>query len=70
MSEVRRLENMALGDIIGPNEYNFVRMLQDDGPDTIYSLAKFAFYGLKLYMFDVPFNISLPGLCIGMNVYS
>ena len=40
---------MALGDRIIPNVYNFVHMLQDDDPDTIYSLTKFAFYGLKLY---------------------
>ena len=31
----------------------YIYMLQDDDPDTIYSLAKFAFHGLKLYMYDV-----------------
>ena len=41
---------MALGDRIIPNLYNFVHMLQDNDPDTIYSLAKFAFYDLKLYV--------------------
>ena len=41
---------MALGDRMRPNVYNFVHMLQDDDPDTIYSLAKFAFHGLKLYV--------------------
>ena len=42
---------MALGDRIIPNVYNFVHiMLQEDDPDTIYSLAKCAFYGLKLYV--------------------
>ena len=40
---------MALGDRIRPNVYNFVHMPHEDDPDTIYSLAKFAFYGLKLY---------------------
>ena len=40
---------MALGDRIIANVYNFVHMLHDDDPDTIYSLAKCAFYGLKLY---------------------
>ena len=55
MSEVRRLEGikyMALGDRIIPNVYNCVHnniMLQDDDPDTICSLAKFAFYGLKFF---------------------
>ena len=50
--ECQKLEDlriMALGDRIIPNVYNFVHMLQDDDPNTIYSLAKFAFYGLKLY---------------------
>ena len=42
-----RIKYMALGYRIRPNKYNYVRMLQDDDPDTIYSLAKFAFYGLK-----------------------
>ena len=41
---------MALGDRMRPNVYNFVHMLQDNDPGTIYSLAKFAFYGLKLYV--------------------
>ena len=45
-----RIKYMALGDRIIPNVYNFVHMLQDNDPDTIYSLAKFAFYGLKLYV--------------------
>ena len=51
-----RIKYMASGDRIKPNEYNFIHMLQDDDPDIIYSLAKFAFYGLKC-MFDVPFKI-------------
>ena len=34
-------------------------MLQDNDTGIIYGLAKFAFYGLKLYV----------GLCIGINVY-
>ena len=42
-----RIKYMAL-DRMRPNVYNFVHMLQDDDPDTIYSLAKFAFHGLKL----------------------
>ena len=33
-----------------PNVYNFLHMLQDDDPGTIYSLAKFAFYAFKLYV--------------------
>ena len=41
---------MNLGDRIRPDVYNFVHMLQDNDPDTIYSLAKIAFYGLKLYV--------------------
>ena len=41
---------MALGDRIRHNEYNFIDMLQEDDPDTICSLTKFAFYGLKLYV--------------------
>ena len=45
-----RINYMALGDRMRPNVYNFVHMLQDDAPDTIYSLAKCAFYGLKLYV--------------------
>ena len=45
-----RIKYMALGDRIIPNVYNFVYMLQDNDADTIYSLAKFAFYGLKLYV--------------------
>ena len=45
-----RIKYMALGDIMRPNVYNFVHILQDDDPDTIYSLAKFAFHGLKLYV--------------------
>ena len=45
-----RIKCMALGDRMIPNVYNFVHMLQDDHPDTIYSLAKFAFHGLKLYV--------------------
>ena len=44
-----RIKYLALGDRIIPNVYNFVHMLQDDDPDTIYSLSKVAFYGLKLY---------------------
>ena len=48
--EELRIKYMALGDRIRPNEYNFTHMLQDDDPDTIYSLAKFAFYGLKFYI--------------------
>ena len=45
-----RIKYMALGDRIIPNVYNSVHMLQDNDPDTIYSLAKFAFYGLELYV--------------------
>ena len=45
-----RIKYMALGDRMRPNVYNFVHMLQDDDPDTIYSLATFAFHGLKLYV--------------------
>ena len=45
-----RIKYMALGDRMRPNVYNFVHMLQDNDPGTIYSLAKFAFYGLKLYV--------------------
>ena len=45
-----RIKYMALGDRIIPNVYNFVHMLQDNDPDTIYSQAKFAFYGLELYV--------------------
>ena len=45
-----RIKYMALGDRMRPNVYNCVHMLQDDDPDTIYSLAKFAFHGLKLYV--------------------
>ena len=41
---------MPLGDRMIPNVYNCVHMLQDDYPYTIYSMAKFAFYGLKLYV--------------------
>ena len=41
---------MALGDIMRPNVYNFIHMLHDDDPDTLYSLANVAFYGLKLYV--------------------
>ena len=60
---------MALGDRMRPTVYNFVHMLQDNELGTIYSLAKFAFYGLKLYV-QFLFKIGLPGICIGMNVYS
>ena len=43
-----RIKYMALEDRMRPN---VVHMLQDDNPDTInYSLTKFAFYGLKLYV--------------------
>ena len=45
-----RIKCMALGDRMRPNVYNFVHMLQDNDLGTIYSLAKFAFYGLKLYV--------------------
>ena len=45
-----RIKYMALGDIMRPNVYNCVHMLQDNDLGTIYSLAKFAFYGLKLYV--------------------
>ncbi len=31
-----RIKYMALGDRMRPNVYNFVHMLQDDDPDTIY----------------------------------
>ena len=41
---------MALVDRMTPNVYNFVHMLQDNDLGKIYSLAKFAFYGLKLYV--------------------
>ena len=37
--------------------YIMLVLLQDDDLDTIYSLAKFAFYGLKLYTYDVLFKI-------------
>ena len=45
-----RIKCMALGDRMRTNVYNFVHMLQDNDLGTIYSLAKFAFYGLKLYV--------------------
>ena len=45
-----RIKYMALGDRMRPIVYNCVHMLQDNAPGTIYSLAKFAFYGLKLYV--------------------
>ena len=45
-----RIKYMALGDRLRLNVHNFAHMLQDDDPDTKYSLAKFAFYGLKLYV--------------------
>ena len=45
-----RMKYMALWDRLRPNVYNFVNMFQDNDPGTIYSLAKFAFYGLKLYV--------------------
>ena len=47
-----RIKYMALGHRMRPNVYNFVHMymLQDNDLGTIYSLAKFAFYGLKLYV--------------------
>ena len=47
-----RIKYMALGDRMRPNVYNFIHniMLQDNDPGTIYSLAKFACYGLKLYV--------------------
>ena len=45
-----RLKYIALGDRMRPNVYNCVHMLQDNGTGTIYSLAKFAFYGLKLHV--------------------
>ena len=41
---------MALGDRMRPNVYNFVHMLQDNDPGTIYGKAKITFYGLKLYV--------------------
>ena len=41
---------MTLGVRMIPNVYNFVHMLQDNDLGTIYSLAKFVFYGLKLYV--------------------
>ena len=39
---------MVLGDTMRPSVYNVVHMLQDNDLGTIYSLANFAFYGLKL----------------------
>ena len=45
-----RIKYMTLGDRMRPNVYNFVHMLQDNDLGTIYSLAKFVFYGLKLYV--------------------
>ena len=45
-----RIKYMALGNRLRPNVYNVVHMLQDDDPDTLYSLAKCAFYGFKLYV--------------------
>ena len=45
-----RIKYMALGDIMRPNVYNFVHMLQDNDLGTIYSLTKFAFHGLKWYV--------------------
>ena len=45
-----RKKCMALLDRMRPNVYNFVHTLQDNDPGTIYSLAKFAFYGMKLYV--------------------
>ena len=47
-----RIKYMALGDRMRPNVglYNCVHVLQDNELGTIYSLAKFAFYGLKLYV--------------------
>ena len=45
-----RIKYMALVDIMLPNVYSYVHMLQDDDPDAIYSLAKLAFYGFKLYV--------------------
>ena len=44
-----RIKYKALGDRMRPNVYNFVHLLHDDDPGTIHSLAKFAFYDLKLY---------------------
>ena len=45
------IKYMALLDRMRHNVYNFVIiMLQDNDLGTIYSLAKFAFYGLKLYV--------------------
>ena len=53
MSEVRedlRITYLALWDRLRPNEYTFVQLLEDDDPGAMYSLAKIACYGLKLYV--------------------
>ena len=45
-----RIKYMALLDRMRPNVYNFLHMLQDNDLGTIYSLAKCACYGFKLYV--------------------
>ena len=53
-----RIKYMTLGDRMRPNVYNFVHMLQDNDLGTIYSLAKFVFYGFEIVcsMFRLRFD--------------